>query len=214
MKSIPLCLLLLLTACGSVGPIANIEDANVDDVARSAGMSSLAATPLPEGRREIRLWLSQGLLLPDQMVRLSYAHDRWLGELWRYWPRNEADHGIYGWSHEALGEIMERCGCARTIRGPEYAVCRVIEERALDWESVALRLKQLDIAGLSEAPVPPGAATRGAADGDGLEVEVRAGAAYHRVRYDRFDDSEPARRAGQIMRMIKDLDPSVACDRN
>lgn len=205
MKIVPsVCLFLLLAACGSV----NLPYTSIDDIAGNAGMSPLAMTPLPEGKQEIRLWLSTGIVLPNQMLRLTYAHDRWLGELWRYWPRGEAEHGIDGWSHESFDQIMERCGCVRTIRGPENVVCRVAEEKAIDWESVALRLKQLDVAGLPEQSAHAGA------DGDILDVEVRAGAAYHRVRYDRFNDSEPARRAGQVVQMMKDLDRTVACDRD
>lgn len=215
MKSIlPFCSLLLLAACGSAPSIADIGGAaNLDEVARTAGMKPLAATPMPEGTREIRLWLAEGILLPDQLLRLTYAHDRWLGELWRYWPRGEAEHGMYSWTRENFDQTMERCGCARTIQGSEDDVCRVIEEKAIDWESVALRLKQLDVAGLPEQPA---ATTRFRKPDDSavLDVEVRAGATYHRVRYDRFDDSEPARRAGQMVQMLKDLDRSAACDRN
>ncbi len=46
-----------------------------------------------------------------------------------------------------------------------------------------------------------------------LDVEVRAGAAYHRVRYNHFNNSESARRAGQVVQMMKDLDSTVRCDR-
>ncbi len=194
--------LLLLAACGS----ANLPYTSVDDIARDAGMAPLATTPLPEGKQEIRLWLSTGIVLPNQMLRLTYAHERWLGELWRYWPRGEAEHGIDGWSHESFDQTMERCGCVRTIRGPENVVCRVAEEKAIDWESVALRLKQLDIAGLPEE------AAHANADGDVLDVEVRAGAAYHRVRYSHFNSSESARRAGRVVQMMKDLDSTVRCD--
>jgi hypothetical protein len=194
----------LLVACGSAGP----TNRNIDEVARSAGMTPLSDAPPTEGKREIRLWLSQGLILPNQMVRLTYARERWLGEVWRYWPRGEAEQGSTSWSHETFDQVMERCGCARTIRGSEDVVCRVIEEKAIDWESVALRLKQLDVAGLPEEPA------KTAAGSDTLQVEVRDGAAYHRVRYDRFNDSEPARRAGQVVQMIRDLDRKVACDRN
>ena len=203
MKSfLPLCFLLLLAACGSLS-----QPIDVDDVARSAGMSPLATPPLPEGKQEIRLWLSTGIVLPNQMLRLTYAHDRWLGELWRYWPRGEAEHGIDGWSHESFDQTMERCGCVRTIRGPENVVCRVAEEKAIDWESVALRLKRLDVAGLPEE------VAHANADGDTLDVEVRAGAAYHRVRYNHFNNSESARCAGQVVQMMKDLDSTVRCDR-
>jgi hypothetical protein len=199
-RILPGCAFLLLAACGSVSAPA----ARIDDIARIAGMTPLGEASMPEGKREIRLWLSQGLLLPNQFVRLTYAHERWLGEIWRYWPRSDAEQGSYSWSHETFDQVMERCGCVRTLRGPDDVVCRVIEERAIDWESVALRLKQLDVAGLPDEP-------SGKAGSDVLEVEVRTGAAFHRVRYDRFNDSETARRAGQVMQMVKDLDRDRSC---
>ena len=210
MKSfLPISFLLLLAACGSV----DLPGVNIDDVARDAGMSPLGMTPLPEGKQEIRLWLSTGIVLPNQMLRLTYAHDRWLGELWRYWPRDDAEHGVYGWAHENLDQTMERCGCARTIRGPENAVCRVVEEKAIDWESVALRLKQLDVAGLPQEPASASGMVTSGPEGNVLDVEVRAGGAYHHVRYGHFDNSEDARRAGRTVQMMKDLDSTTRCDR-
>src|SRR5260221_3486935 len=169
-------------------------------------MTPLGEAPMPEGTGEIRLWLSQGLVLPNQFIRLTHAHDRWLGEIWRFWPRGDAEQGNYSWSHESFDQVMERCGCVRTLRGPEDVACRVVEERAIDWESVALRLKQLDVAGLPQEPY-------GRAGSDVLEVEVRTVAAYHRVRYGRFNDSEAARRAGQVTQMVKDLDRPAGCSR-
>jgi hypothetical protein len=195
---------LLLLACGSVNPAPS----DIDDVALSAGMTPLAGMPLPEGKEEIRLWLSTGIVLPNQMLRLTHVRDRWLGEVWRYWPRGEAEQ-LLPVGRESYEEVMERCGCVRTLRGSRNVACRVGEEKAIDWESVARRLGQLDVAALSSGA---GRDDHGGS-GDVLDIEYRSASSYHRARYANFRGSNSARHAGEIVQMMKDLDAMNRCDR-
>lgn len=171
-----LALCVLLAACGSV-----TQDADVADLAASAGMERLATTTLPTGREEIRIWIADGLVTPYHLVRLTHARDRWMGELWRYWP-----HG------DSLDSDIDSCRCARTIRGPLYTLCRVTEEKGIDWESVARRLQEWNVRDLSAAK-----------HGDALRVEVLNGLAYARRDVD-ASSSNPAR----IVELLESLDPA------
>jgi hypothetical protein len=153
---------------------------NVEDVARRAGMPPISTTALPEGEEEVRLWVWTGILLPNQMVRLTHARGRWMGELWRYWPSD----------NQPFTDVMERCGCARMIRGSDYTACRVLEEKGIDWEAFARGLQELKALGPNPEPPTIG---RG---GDALDIEVRTGGAYRRSHTE----------GGEVVRMIKALD--------
>jgi len=169
--------LVLLAGCRSA---ASGSSSNVEDIARGAGMPPISTTALPEGEDEVRLWVWTGILLPNQMVRLTHARGRWMGELWRFWPSDNQD----------FTAVMEHCGCTRMIRGGEYTACRVLEEKGIDWEAFARGLQELRL--LSPVPEPP-AFGHG---GDAIDVEVRMGAAYRRSHGE----------GGEIVRMIKALD--------
>lgn len=95
----------------------------------------------------MRLWVWTGILLPNQMVRLTHARGRWMGELWRFWPAD----------NQTFTDVMEHCGCTRMIRGGDYTACRVLEERGIDWEAFARGLQELRA--LSPVPEPPPSGT-------------------------------------------------------
>jgi hypothetical protein len=189
-KRLLLLLALLLVACRS----ADLRpDADIDELARGAGMPALIGTPLTAGTQEMRLWVWGGLANPHHLLRMTYAHDRWMGEIWRFWPRADADLRL----HDSYDELMDRCGCARIVHGSRYSACRVREETAIDWEALARRLKELNAAGPAEASGETGL----------LDVEVRAGGEYHHY------DTPPVRRAGEIVKVVEDLDVSLRhCD--
>lgn len=177
MKRIVVVLLVLLAGCRSA---ATGSSPNVEEVARGAGMPPISTAVLPEGEDEVRLWVWTGILLPNQMVRLTHARGRWMGELWRFWPAD----------NQAFTDVMEHCGCARMIRGGDYTACRVLEEKGIDWEAFARGLQELKALGPIPEPPPFG---RG---GDPLDIEVRTGGAYRRSHAE----------GGEIVRMIKALD--------
>jgi hypothetical protein len=184
-----LLLAFLLAACQSAGLR---PDADIDELARGAGMPALIGTPLPSGTQEMRLWVWGGLANPHHLLRMTYAHDRWMGEIWRFWPQ-----GTDLTMHDTYDELMDRCGCARILRGSRYSACRVREETAIDWEALARRLKELNASAPAEANGETGV----------LDVEVRAGGEYHHY------DSQPAHRAGEIVKVVEDLDVSLRhCD--
>lgn len=91
------------------------------------------------------------------MVRLTHARGRWMGELWRYWPREDG----------AFTGVMEHCGCARTVVEGDYTLCRVVEEQGIDWEAFAARLEAIGF---------------GEGRGD-VEIDVRNGALYRHIAH-------------------------------
>ncbi len=182
MKRIVLLFCALLAGCRSV---SSGSPWNVEEVARGAGMPPISTIALPDGDDEVRLWVWTGILLPNEMVRLNHARGRWMGELWRFWPND----------NEAFTDVMEHCGCTRTVRGPNYTACRVLEEKGINWEAFAHGLEELKA--MSPIPEPP-AFGHG---GDTLDIEVRMGAAYRRSHGE----------GGEIVRMVKALD-TRRCD--
>lgn len=170
-------MLMFLAGCRSA---ATGGSPNVEDIARGAGMPPISTAALPAGEDEVRLWVWTGILLPNQMVRLTHARGRWMGELWRFWPTD----------HQTFTDVMEHCGCTRMVRGGDYTACRVLEEKGIDWEAFARGLQELRLLGPGPEPLAFGHG------GDAIDVEVRMGAAYRRSHGE----------GGEIVRIIKALD--------
>ncbi|HEU0012261.1 MAG TPA: hypothetical protein VFQ45_01185 [Longimicrobium sp.] len=193
-------LLLLAAACGPGRPApvpfptaqptqaAGVPDTHwpqiyfpkFDRVARAAGLEPLRSSPLPPGRREVRVWIGGGLGVPEHLYRFVADDTAVAGEVVLYWDAARLG-GPPARFHDLLVERHAgRCG-AVAMRD-EMAACRALFTRAPEWGQV---LAAAEAAGLWSLPDDSALPADGVVslDGWGLTVELRDGASYRAYQY-------------------------------
>jgi hypothetical protein len=188
-----------------------IPDAELEDVARAAGLPLLRERERGGGDREIRLAIGGGLFVPEDLLVLHSRAGRITGEVWYWWgpvssrrrpdelkrwPKHVADYG---------------CDGARPLRAAQYSdgneefvmfVCRARFSREPDWAALWRRLDSLGVWTLpNEDQLPRFGMTL---DGFVLTIEMFDGTNYRLIRHGNPDpaSSPEAARAAQIARLV------------
>lgn len=175
-----------------------------DDVATTAGIGVLKDTPLPEGHREIRVWLGFGIIVPEQMLRLQVTgSNRVSGQVLVHYPSDLS----YMENDEATAFRKDVLSTCKNIRkGTEHDVCTSTFAQQPDWLRAYRKLLMLGIDKLpdeSRLPTPDFVVT----DGVAMVVEIRDGASYRAYEYSNpaFRKEPEAKAAVKIMHEVSDV---------
>ena len=176
-----------------------------DSVARSAGLSRLRTTPLPRGRREIRIWIGGGFGYPQDLFRFVDERGHVSGELVRYWhapPLNASER-----RGETFADLMvysQRGACSRFAVNARMGTCRGEFITPPNWQAVLRRTEAEGLWTLPDASsLPPDG--RSAVDGWAITVELRDGSRYRVYHYDNPDSHEWPE-AAKAQRIARSLD--------
>lgn len=146
----------------------------------AAGIGKLQDTPLPEGRREIRVWMGFGVLRVDRMLRLQLAPSGAVkGSVLVHYKNDLSDL-----DPEDAADFRRsvRLGCRNFKVGTESNSCEATYRRSPIWRSVYRKLSRLGIATLpDESSLPPPELE--VTDGSAMVVEIRDGAHYRAYEY-------------------------------
>jgi hypothetical protein len=120
-----------------------------DSVVISAKLSRLRSSALPDGHREVRIWVGGGLGSPEDVYRFVDDRGHVSGELVRYWSVGrvglDSSEGRPGESDDDLLIYSLRGSCSRFSTGARMNTCRADFTRSPDWAAV---LKRAEAAGL------------------------------------------------------------------
>ena len=157
-----------------------------DRVATAAQLRPLRAVTLPEGRREVRIWIGGGIGYPQELYRFTDDGRRVRGEYILYWPAPPADTSEGETPGETFHEIMilgqaGRCGGFR--RSADTGICRALFTREPDWRAVLQRAEAGGLWTLPDESTLPGNVPM-VLDGTSMTVELRDGRTYRAYQYD------------------------------
>lgn len=176
------------------------------EVLAAADLRPLRTMRLPEGEREVRIWVDVAIAAPNELYRFRIVGDSVRGEMVRHWPAPPPDRDSGERPGETSHDLMLyglRGSCTRFRRQASYGACRSVFARQPDWATV---LDSLDSAGLWVLPdesTLPGE-SRLVLDGWGMIVELRAGESYRSYRYSN-PDAQPWPEAAQAVRIVRAL---------
>ena len=162
-----------------------------DSVAVSAGISRLRSSALPEGQREVRIWVGGGFTAPEDVYRFVDDRGRVSGELLRYWsvmPANRLD-GLEWRPGETPDDLMLyslRGSCSRYATGARKHTCRADFTRPPDWGAVLKRAEALGLWTLPDESSLPYDSMQ-VLDGWTITVELRDGSRYRTYNYNNPD---------------------------
>ena len=149
-----------------------------DDRARVAQIGILGESPIPEGQREIRIWIGFGILRIERMLRLRVGAD---GEVTGDVINSFRISDLPAEDAQALrADILK--GCADWKQGTETETCISQFRWRQNWSRIHRRLIDLGIDRLpdeSELPEPEFHVN----DGVAMVVEIRDGARYRAYGY-------------------------------
>lgn len=174
-----------------------------DPVAAARGLPVLRDASLPEGYRELRLWVGFGMFLPRELLRIVETADgRVEGELLAWWARHEAMESD---SLPSVREVYGRDGCEYGGTNELAGYCRVRFAPQPDWSAVLGRLDDLEAGLLPDPSILPGG--RMSLEGRSIEVEIRTGSRYHSYSYNNplTQPWPDARTAEKIMQLVDGL---------
>jgi hypothetical protein len=181
----------------------------IDRVNEAAALLPLHTTELPEGDREVRIWIDHGIGSPHQLYRLI-DNGAVSGELvlhWRAPPPDSASGDRVGETSHDLMLYMLEGRCEGFRRAADTGVCRARFTRPPDWAAALAQAEASDLWTLpDEADLPDeGYVT---VDGWGLVVELRDGAEYRAYYYGNPDlrpDQPEAVRAVEIAEAVREV---------
>jgi len=157
-----------------------------DSVVVSAGLSRLRSSVLPEGRREVRIWVGGGFTAPEDLYRFVDDHGQVSGELVRHWGVLPVDSSDRSGEPEDLVLYSLRGSCSRYSTSARKHTCRAEFTRSPDWGAV---LKRAEAAGLWTLPDESSLPSDGMQilDGWSITVELRDGSRYRAYNYNNPD---------------------------
>ncbi len=146
----------------------------------AAGIGRLQDTPLPDGRREIRVWMGFGVLRVGSMLRLQVRSSGGVrGSVLVHYENDLSDL-----EPEDAADFRRgvRLRCRNFKEGTESNTCEATYLRTPNWRSVYKKLTGLGIATLpDESSLPPPELE--VTDGSAMVVEIRDDAHYRAYEY-------------------------------
>ena len=146
----------------------------------AAGIGELKEVPLPDGEREIRIWVGFGVLRTDHMLRLqadSFGNVH--GEVLAHYRNDLSDMEPQD-AAEFRRSVLE--GCKNPREGHDSNVCTVAYRRTPNWQSIYKKLVALGVLTLpDESALPP--PELDVTDGIAMVVEIRDGSQYRAYEY-------------------------------
>ena len=181
-----------------------------DRVAASAGVEPLRTKDLPEGTREVRIWIS-GPGDGHNLYRVVETEASVFGELIFSWSARAHESDLPGQSMHDLAVYNLTGSCYGFFKTETTATCRALFDQPPDWEGI---LRAAELAGLwrlpdlSELPVERLIST----GGWGLTVELREGKAYRAYQYNNpasYPSSPEAVQALEIAELFRNIQDLV-----
>lgn len=174
-----------------------------DSVAVSAGLSRLRSSALPEGHREVRIWVGGGFGGPEDLYRFVDDGGHVSGELVRYWGVTPAD-GLdslerrQGETSDDLVLYSLRGSCSRYATGARMNTCRADFTRSPDWRAVLSRAEAFGLWTLPDQWSLPYDGMQ-VTDGWSIVVELRDGSRYRAYHYSNPDARKPSPEAASAV---------------
>ncbi|GLC24695.1 hypothetical protein [Roseisolibacter agri] len=175
--------------------------ARADRVARLARLTPLDRRVLPDGVREVRIWLV-GPGITSHMIRFTEQGGRTRGEVVIHWEVTPVDSACGEPAGESMHDLMLYTlpgQCGPIASGVDVAACRARFARAPDWRAT---LQALAADGLWELPDQSTLPPRNFVvfDGWGMVVELRDGARYRAYEFNNpgMGQSLPEQRAARM----------------
>lgn len=174
------------------------------EVAETAGIGRLDATPISAGASEIRVWLGFGTVIPAEMLRLQVDEEGVVsGQVLIHFP---ADLSFMEAGRATKFREKVSGYCADFRSGPESEVCTANFGDEPDWHALHDALIRMGITLLpdeSELPKPEFEVT----DGMAVVVEVRNGEAYRAYGYSNpgFRSEPEAEAATRIIESVSEV---------
>jgi hypothetical protein len=183
-----------------------------DGVTRAAGLTPLASTALSEGSDEIRLWIGEGLGVPEQLYRIVRTQGRVSGDLIYFWDigdRGGAERDEPDFNLVLLYSLAGQC---RQVGKEKNAyACLTKLAREPDWDSILGSMEDAGVWTLPDESELPSDG-RMIMDGWGMLVEVRRGSVYRAYHHSNphAHDNPVSRSAVSISAAINGVDSLTA----
>jgi hypothetical protein len=166
-----------------------------DSVVVSAGLSRLRSSALPEGQREVRIWVGGGFTTPEDLYRFVDDRGQVSGELVQYWHVGAVDglDSVERRLREMDDDLMLsslRGSCSRFSTGARMYTCRTDFIRPPNWAAVLQHAEAAGLWTLPEQWIPPDGMQ--VLDGWGMTVELRDGIRYRAYHYNNPDSRTPS----------------------
>jgi hypothetical protein len=177
-----------------------------DSVTAAARLKPLAVTRLGTGEQEIRIWIGEGIGVPENLYRIVRRNGLATGELIYFWdlgPRGGAESGEPDFNAVLLYSLEGQCGSVGRA-GNAYA-CHTNLIRSPDWQAILRRMERAALWTLpDESELPPDSIL--VMDGWGVLVEVRDGLNY-RAYHHSNPDAHGNMFSQQAVQIAAALDP-------
>ena len=175
-------------------------------VTKAAGLPQLAVSPLPDGDREIRVWIGTGMGSPEYLFRVvaNFAEPV-AGSVIFYWPATVGDT-TRGETFDDLMRYNLAGRCEDFRRTDSIGVCSARFLKRPAWNEILTRVEAEQVWMLpDESTLPRGPMML---DGWSMAVELRRGSAYRVFEYsnpDQRNDVPEAQHANAVADAVKDL---------
>jgi hypothetical protein len=179
-----------------------------NSAATAAGIGVLKDAALPEGEKEIRIWIGFGIIEPNAMLRMRVDSSGTVtGDVLLYFSH---DYGRRILDGSTAGEALEMWsnvvrGCGEVREGAVDDACFVKHRRQIDWRAVHASLLNLGLESLPDQDDLPDDNVE-VFDGVAMVVEVRQGAHYRAYHYSNpgFHEQPEAQAAMDIIKAASD----------
>jgi hypothetical protein len=160
-----------------------LEDSFFDDVVAAAGLRPLSQSRLPDGSRELRIWIGGGIGWPQDLYRISVRGKKVSAQWIRYWHRDEkgvSRDGEVSFSANLRYGLEGTCDAMRSSGDAEICIAQFTTAPA--WGDV---LAKLEAEGVWTLPDESETVHDSIIvfDGYGISVEARDGARYRSYSY-------------------------------
>jgi len=146
----------------------------------AAGIGKLKEISLPDGEREIRIWVGFGVMRTDHMLRLQVGPSGNVnGEVLAHYRNDLSDMEPQD-AAEFRQSVLQ--GCTNPKEGQESNTCTVNYRRAPNWQSIYKRIISLGVLTLPDESALA-APELEIIDGVAMVVEVRDGSQYRAYMY-------------------------------
>lgn len=177
-----------------------------DSVTIAAGLTPLRSTVLPMGTQEIRIWIGEGIGIPEDLYRIVRQGHRVTGEWIQFWSEpyyqdNEPDV-------TALMEYTLAGQCRSIGKSGRAGACHTRLVGEPDWKGILQRIERAQVWTLpDESELPQDSVW--IMDGWSILVEVRDGAHYRAYHHANPDGHQHpvSKHAAEIAEALWTLNP-------
>ncbi len=168
-------------------------------ISAAAGIDPLLEASLPEGVKEVRIWIGGGYLVPQVMNRIMIRDGRVGGERYFYWSLSPSEEGRRKSIDQLSNQIEDECDAM--THSESYLVCRIRIKDPSGWTGAYAYADELGIWTMPDEWDLPGE-TYLTLDGTYVTIELRDQGSYRVYQYDAFLGPEPSDEAQAVDRIV------------